>query len=63
MTRTLGVENMALIWIGAGLVCVTVVTLLADEDVKEVDVRVGLDGVRFRAKRSGRRAKARAGSR
>ena len=54
---------MALIWIGAGLVCVTVVTLLADEDVKEVDVRVGLDGVRFRVKRSGGRAKTRAGKR
>lgn len=54
---------MALVWIGAGLVCATIVTLLADEDVKEVDVRVGLDGVRFRAKRSGGRKNARAGRR
>lgn len=54
---------MALIWIGAGLVCVAVATLLADEDVEEVDVRVGLDGVRFRAKRSGGRKTTRAGKR
>ena len=53
---------MALVWIGAGLVCVTVATLLAHEDVKEVDLRFGLDGVRFHAKRSGKR-KVRTGER
>ena len=54
---------MALVWIGAGLVCATIVTLLADEDVKEVEVRVGLDGVRFRAKRSAGRKNAQTGRR
>ena len=54
---------MPLVWIGAGLVWATIVTLWVDKDVKEVEVSVGLDGVRFRAKRSGRRAKTRAGNR